>query len=58
MFYITVRRISKGGAEKRVVITVSDQDSAQVIYNRFGDWLSDLQHDELEWYAVELSYEK
>lgn len=59
MFYITVRRIPKDGREEHHVIAVSDQDSARVIYNRFGDWLADLQDDgKLEWYAVELSYSK
>lgn len=59
MYYITVRKGTKDGQETCQGFMVSDQDSARNIYNRFGDWLADLEDNgTLEWYTVGLTYQK
>ena len=59
MYCIIVRKVMKDGQETRRTFTVSDHDTAMAMYNRFGDWLADLEDNgTLEWYRVELYYQK
>ena len=59
MYYIRVRKGAKDGQETNHTFAVEDQDSARRIYERFGDWLADLEDNgTLEWFAVGLTYAK